>query len=147
LLRIIFFILWGSTILLLTCASNISGLSHGGTIQFRWVNNPDYLQLLQMPQHMSQGYIIQKSGHILSFFILALFAPYAPYKTSLWLFLFACITEILQLYFGRSGRFIDMGYDTLGIFLGMLVDPTPMQTGVNYRNVPTQNSTYFEKRN
>lgn len=113
--------LWGVTILLLTCVSDFFGLLQMETIQIRWTWHPEFSQLLQIPKTLEQSYLLQKCGHILAFLILTIVVPKVTRKTGVYLILFAFLTELLQLYFGRSGRFLDVGYDTMGILLGLFI--------------------------
>lgn len=146
-IRFILMMLWVGAILILTCASNFSGFLLGDAIGFQIIQHPQFGQLSLLPHQITESYIIQKSGHVLSFYLLALIVPYTPYKTRFYLILFALLTELLQLYFGRSGRFIDVGYDTIGIFLGLLFRSYSAKTLVDYREVEWRKGLFLEKRN
>lgn len=146
-IRFILMVLWAGAILILTCASNFSGVLQGDAIEFQIIQHPKLGQLSLLPHVITEGYIIQKSGHVLSFYLLALIVPFTPYKTRFYLILFALLTELLQLYFGRSGRFIDVGYDTIGIFVGLLFRSYSVETFVDYREVEWRKGLFFEKRN
>lgn len=65
-------------------------------------------------------YLSQKLGHVLSFFLLA-FIGYWAWK-SLGLVMMVSLaaalsTEVAQLYFSRSGRLLDVGFDLAGMLL------------------------------
>lgn len=68
----------------------------------------------------------QKLGHVMSFFFLGAIT-YWKWPSRLVVILVGLgagfTTEILQLYFSRSGRLLDVGYDVCGslIFLGALI--------------------------
>lgn len=119
-LRILYLLILGGIILLMTAASDFSSLIQikSPEIIIAWDSRADFLQLFELPNSLSQSYIIQKLGHIICFFMLALSVRTISIKTLTWLILFAFCTEILQLFTGRSGRLLDVGYDIVGILLG-----------------------------
>lgn len=111
--------LWGGVILLLTTTSNFSAFMLTQTLQFTWTSHPEFIQLLEVPQTVDQGYMMQKFGHMVVFFILIICSQRATSKMALIAICFAALTEVLQLYCGRSGRLLDVGYDSLGVLMGM----------------------------
>ncbi|MGX6443690.1 VanZ family protein [Neobacillus sp. K501] len=65
---------------------------------------------------------MQKLGHIVAFFILTVLLVKCIYSKSLALLLsisYAALTEVLQLFFTRDGRIFDIGFDGIGILLGL----------------------------
>ena len=76
--------------------------------------------------------VVRKSAHIsiywlLGLLVLSLLKEYKPIDWKIMLkafalsFLYACSDEIHQLYVpGRSGSIIDIGIDSIGIYLGVL---------------------------
>lgn len=125
-MRLLILIIWGSMILLLTATSDFSSLIEGHPqMMFDWDTRPRFEQIIELPQSLTQGYTMQKLGHIACFYILANLTSSTSVKNFIWLLLFACFTEFLQLYTGRSGRLLDVGYDVIGIYLGLMVVNKP----------------------
>lgn len=65
-------------------------------------------------------YMIQKVGHVLGFGVLYLFLLHSLKNSRLAFllsFLFAFATEVLQLYFNRTGRLTDVGINVIGIMI------------------------------
>lgn len=118
-MRLFLTVLWGFTILLLTVTSNFSGLMKTHSISINLNSQPNYSLFLEFPHSLDERYIVQKIGHILVFFLLMLLSRRATVKAGLFALSFALLTEILQLYTGRSGRLLDVGYDAIGILMGM----------------------------
>ncbi|WP_187118923.1 VanZ family protein [Bacillus marasmi] len=125
--RWLFMMIWGSAIVILTAVSDFSSLIQDKPpqIMIAWDSQPNFSQLIELPKSFSQGYIIQKLGHIVCFFMLALAVRTSSMKARLILILFAFSTELLQLFTGRSGRLLDVGYDVIGIYLGLLLVKKP----------------------
>lgn len=121
-------LIWAGVILLGACVSNFLGLVHTQTVHFRWIDQPQFAQLFFLPKSIDYSYIIQKCGHIMAFFILAAISPLRPLKTLLWGSVFAFATEVLQIFVGRSGRFLDVGYDIAGLILGAIMFLTFFQS-------------------
>lgn len=134
-LKYIPLVLWGGAILLFTCVSDFTGFLLTHSFQFQWVEQPQFAQLLLLPKSIEHSYLIQKIGHYIAFFILAFVSPFQPRKTMFLGILFALLTEFLQLYFGRSGRLLDVGYDAAGLFLGVLIMMKLFQTNIKSRNI------------
>ncbi|WP_281863125.1 VanZ family protein [Planomicrobium okeanokoites] len=68
----------------------------------------------------SKIYLFQKVGHMISFgilYILLVSAIAGKRKAFIMASLFAFFTEVLQLFFERSGRFADVLIDIMGIYL------------------------------
>lgn len=95
-------------------------------VQFSFEPSPNYLDLLITSDiaFTSQFYVIQKTGHMLTFGLLYILyfrwwkrAGFALIVTSV----FAIFTDILQLYFNRNGRLVDVGIDFLGILFACYV--------------------------
>jgi VanZ family protein len=135
LLKLIPFVSWGAFILLLTCVSDFTGLMNNQSIQFKWIENPPFSELLLLPNSLEHYYIIQKSGHLIAFLIFAFISPFSPRKTVQLGFIFAVLTEFLQLYLGRSGRLLDIGYDATGLFLGALFMMIRNQMKLKTKNI------------
>ncbi|WP_269748935.1 VanZ family protein [Metabacillus litoralis] len=69
-------------------------------------------------------YVIQKLGHFICFFFLAMLLYWALQRWLLVVLIsvgFAFLTEVAQLFFSRSGRLLDVGYDVAGLILFILL--------------------------
>jgi hypothetical protein len=118
--------LWAALIVIVACTSDAQAFLYEQIIQFHFESAPDFIDLLITNDiHLkNEFYLIQKTGHIITFGILYVFHL-------LWLksmgtaFLltgiFAAFSEVLQLYFNRNGRFFDIGVDLVGISLAFLI--------------------------
>lgn len=65
-------------------------------------------------------YLSQKLGHVLFFFFLAYLGYWAWRSLGLVMMVSlaaALSTEVAQLYFSRSGRLLDVGFDLAGMLL------------------------------
>jgi VanZ family protein len=65
-------------------------------------------------------YVIQKLGHFICFFFLAMLLYWALQRWVLVVVIsvgFAFLTEVVQLYFSRSGRLLDVVYDLAGVMV------------------------------
>ncbi|WP_260858166.1 VanZ family protein [Bacillus sp. FJAT-22090] len=109
-------------ILIATTTSDAYVFWYEQVVQFSFEASPNFMDLLITSdiELTSQFYIIQKTGHMLTFALLySLYfywwkrAGIAFLVTSL----FAIFTEILQLYFNRNGRLFDVGIDLVGIII------------------------------
>ena len=119
-------ILWSAWILVATTTSDAYIFLYDQVVQFSFEPSPNYLDLLITSdiELTSQFYIIQKTGHMLTFALLYTLyflwwkrVGFALLVTSA----FAVFTEILQLYFNRNGRLFDVGIDFLGIMVAYFV--------------------------
>ncbi|WP_191090835.1 VanZ family protein [Niallia endozanthoxylica] len=74
--------------------------------------------------------MIQKVGHILSFFLLRLLALqcFHSYQfcfvTCIW---YGYMTELFQLFFVRAGRLFDVGFYAVGVLSGLFLSAIIMQ--------------------
>lgn len=71
-------------------------------------------------------YLVHKSGHVVAYALLTILSGWLPLNGGWrWLLLaclslHACGTEYLQNLVGRSGTLIDVGFNHLGILLGLM---------------------------
>ncbi|MGK7376299.1 VanZ family protein [Planococcus sp. 1R117A] len=121
-IRLVLVLLWALVIIVATCTSDAWTFLFNQEVDFRFDLPPDFSELLRLDDisFSDSFYLIQKTGHILSFALLYVLILNwlkkrdAAFITSA---AFAFFTEILQLFFERDGRLFDMGIDLLGIFL------------------------------
>ncbi|ANU10148.1 integral inner membrane protein [Planococcus antarcticus DSM 14505] len=115
-------ILWGLCILLATNNYNFQSLLFAQEIDFHIRLFPDLSDLfITSDIHLdSKTYVFQKIGHALSFGILFLIVAKTindDGKAIILCSLFAFFTEVLQLFFERSGRISDVLIDIGGVYL------------------------------
>lgn len=117
-------IFWGVILFVFACASNSGFWVIGASPSFHWKASPDFNVMTKLDLIYNSGYIIRKIGHFLGFSILA-FLIYSQnksiMKSIIFSILYALLTEILQLYFGRDGRIYDVIIDSAGALFGMIV--------------------------
>ncbi|MEH6957389.1 VanZ family protein [Neobacillus drentensis] len=120
LVKILLVILWGLFLLLNTWTESIERLIYLHSFGFRWVSNPDFLSFFYFHDFtlIHPEFIKVKFGHFIGFAIMdiLLFNLLRSHKYSIVLsIIFAFLTEFLQLFFGRDGRFYDLAIDSFGI--------------------------------
>lgn len=124
-LRSFILIVWTGLIFLFTCTVSMEQFIHHGMISFQWSTQPNFDEFLYpLPPTPDAYFISRKLGHAISFFILTilLFTRFFS-KISALIFSisYAILTEVLQLFFHRGGRLFDIGFDGVGIVVGLLV--------------------------
>jgi VanZ family protein len=116
-------ILWAGLIFLFTCCKSMEELIQQGVISFQWNAQPNIREFLySLPSVPDEAFISRKLGHALSFFILTIFG-YFRFSIRVMVtlsFIYALMTEILQLFFQRGGRLFDIGFDSMGIILAFV---------------------------
>jgi VanZ family protein len=76
---------------------------------------------------IGRKYIVMKSAHVSAYALLTILSGWLNVSIRYrWLLLFfimahAPVTELLQIPVGRGGSLDDVGYDHLGVFLGLLM--------------------------
>ncbi|MGI2327581.1 VanZ family protein [Planococcus sp. YIM B11945] len=115
-------LIWAVFILVATCNSDAAAFLYEQTVNFNVNPRPNFsnLFILYDIDFGDNFYLIQKIGHTLAFGILyALVFGWLKNlnKALLVCGLFALFTEVVQLYFERSGRLFDVGVDFVGILL------------------------------
>lgn len=126
-LKFLIVIGWAMFLFVCTCTADVKDLLYNQVVFFHWVGHPHFTDLLIVHDVdlTSAFYLIQKIGHFTGFAILALllFDLTKSRKKAFCLALcYATFTEVIQLYFGRDGRLLDIGIDSLGMIL-VLVGP------------------------
>lgn len=125
-LKILSVVVWCLLLFVFTCTANLDDLFHNYVLQFNWVPHPDFTDLFSLKdaKFTSPHYLFQKTGHFLGFAVLAVLLMNIigkRKKAFVLTLLFAVLTEILQLYFARDGRLLDMAIDSLGIALALYI--------------------------
>ncbi|MFJ8064736.1 VanZ family protein [Psychrobacillus sp. NPDC096426] len=119
-------ILWSAWILVATTTSDAYIFLCDQVVQFSFEPSPNFLDLFITSdiELKSQFYIIQKTGHMLTFALLYTLYLLWWKRFSFALIVtgvFAAFTEVLQLYFNRNGRLFDVGIDFFGIMVSYFV--------------------------
>ncbi|RAZ80711.1 VanZ family protein [Planococcus halotolerans] len=115
-------IFWALCILLATNTHSFQSLLFSREIglNIRLFPNLSELFIINDIHLDSKSYVFQKIGHVISFgilFILLAKSISANRKAIILCSLFAFFTELLQLFFERSGRFSDVLIDMAGIYI------------------------------
>jgi VanZ family protein len=110
------------SLFLFTCTESLSLLISQQVVSFQFNSSPNLSDLLinDLSSIQDITYVIQKIGHVISFFFLAVFVYWAWRKFHLivvFTFVVAFSTEVAQLFFSRSGRLLDVLYDVVGALL------------------------------
>ncbi|MFJ7728138.1 VanZ family protein [Neobacillus sp. NPDC097160] len=113
-------ILWGLFLSLNTWTESIEKLMYLHTFGFKWISNPDFLSFFYFNDItlIHPEFIKVKLGHFIGFAIMdvLIFNLLRSHKYSIGIsIIFAFLTELLQLFFGRDGRFYDLIIDSLGV--------------------------------
>ncbi|WP_134703806.1 VanZ family protein [Ammoniphilus sp. YIM 78166] len=123
--RLIQTLLWIMLLFLLTCVSSLEQFLTHQTLSFTFNRNPNFLEFFNIDFRIThQKWIIIKLGHFTGFAILYFLLWKWNRKPGISLIaatILAILTEVLQLYFSRDGRLLDIGIDFAGIMLSFLV--------------------------
>lgn len=133
-LKSLFLAIWSMTILIMTCTTKFELVNSQLAIYFNWTPNPVYQDfLLSPPTYPSEGFILQKIGHVIAFSILSilLILQFNKLQSIFLSVAFALLTETLQLHLSRGGRLFDVGFDLIGILLGLAVAEILKKTNYN----------------
>jgi glycopeptide antibiotics resistance protein len=116
-------IVWSCLLLVGIMASSVVALMHLSSISFRLDQHPVWTSFFSMGiySHLgNSGWILTKLGHFIGFGILDVLITLTFRRhlfASILAFSFAVATEVVQIPFGRDGRFYDVCIDTLGIIV------------------------------
>lgn len=113
-------------IFILTCTKSLTNLTVEGRPVFQWNPHPDFMSFFDLYSYpfQSTAYLIQKTGHVLAFFFLALVIHSVVKKALIGHVISSIIglcTEFAQLFFSRTGCLLDVGYDVIGITLYYII--------------------------
>ena len=115
--------LWMVAIFIFTCTASFHELMFYGVVRFQWDGHPPFSEFLS-PYNLTKAVLLQKFGHIVVFQILTLLLLMkfkAKFTGLIISASFATLTEILQLYFTRGGRILDIGFDLIGVFIALSI--------------------------
>lgn len=108
------------------CTSNAQAFLYQGFISYALILNPDLSDFFRLSDigFTDTFYLLQKTGHLLSFGMLYFFVfnwLQKSYKSGWICAVFALSSEIIQLFFQRNGRLFDVGVDLIGIFIACVL--------------------------
>ena len=66
-IRILLLLIWGGVIFIMTCVSNLGELTQLYSITFDFQDTPDLSEFFSPLPNLTEGFVIQKIGHILAF--------------------------------------------------------------------------------
>jgi hypothetical protein len=111
---------WSCILFLFTCTHNLEAFMFHEHAQFRWGGHIQFHDLLTVSDAhvLDPFWLFVKLGHFCGFAIIDLLLAHflhRPRLASCLTILFAVLTELLQLGFGRDGRLYDIFIDSLGV--------------------------------
>ncbi|WP_462411192.1 VanZ family protein [Neobacillus sp. Marseille-QA0830] len=119
-IKLLLILIWGLFLLLATLTDSVERLLTFQSFEFSWVPHPNlmsFFYFMDFTWYHNHVYLV-KLGHFLGFAILD-FLIFNLLKKHRWSIMisaiFAFLTEFLQLFFDRDGRFYDFIIDTFGI--------------------------------
>ncbi|MBD7970559.1 VanZ family protein [Paenibacillus gallinarum] len=116
-------ILWCFVLFIGTCTENVALVFTDFHIHLDFNHHPMWDDLWKISKSHSKMYIIQKLGHFFGFFILSiLMTSGGKYKKGLYYaILYGVFTELIQPFFFRDARVLDMIIDAAGALLAYYV--------------------------
>lgn len=113
-------LLWSLFLLVSTWTSSLEQFLDFQAIDFRWNWHPDFAVFFYFGDFtlVHEDYVAVKLGHFMGFAVLdlLLFTLVKNHRLAIVIsFVFAFLTEFLQLFLERDGRLYDLGIDTFGI--------------------------------
>ena len=136
LLRIASGAVWSILLFVGTSTASFDDLLAYHQVRFTFDSDPDWSEFLLVTNiFATQSMLQQNLGHFFGFFILGFILTLGSRsRNGLYLSVgFAVLTEILQMYFTRDGRLIDVFIDSAGIAAAfaatrILLDEEPNRT-------------------
>lgn len=121
-MRIFLVLMFLFYLFLFTCTENLHLILTDYRFNFRFNPSPNAWTFFNNDLiYLSEStYISQKLGHSFYFFLLAalVFHAWKSIRLVILITLAAALSsEVAQLYFSRSGRLLDVGYDLAGMLL------------------------------
>ncbi|WP_040323472.1 VanZ family protein, partial [Alkalihalobacillus alcalophilus] len=127
-------------ILVLSITSNFKAFIHRGEIGFSFTTNPDFISFFTIYQFNSSTLIAQKVGHFFIFMILTAILVFCFKSFTLSLFIgfsFGLATEVIQPFFYRSGRILDVFINWSGVIICLLILACFKQALSTYYSIKT----------
>lgn len=120
-MRVFVILAWCIVLFIGTCVHDLKHVLTDFKIVFDL--HPRSIDFWQVSYKRSAAYIIQKVGHFSGFFVLsALASNFGRYKSGLFFAIgYGVLTELIQPFFNRDGRVLDMFIDAAGATLAYLI--------------------------
>lgn len=136
-IQLSFVILWGLFLSINIFTENLGQFLMSRSIRFKWISNPDFSSFFNLYDltTIHHGWVWVKLGHFIGFAILnlLLYSWIRSHRIAIIIAVaFAVSTELLQLFFGRDGRFYDIVIDSLGVLLDyyLLKKPSSFKSSI-----------------
>lgn len=102
-----------------TCSEGVKPILTDFQIHFKLNQQPTWSDLWQLYTFKSKTFIIQKIGHFSGFFILSLLMTNfgRNRKGVIWAIGYGVLTELVQPFFNRDARILDMLINAAGVCL------------------------------
>lgn len=131
-------------ILVATCTSDPHAFLYQQVVSFKIDSSPVFADLFIIGDiPLTSGfYLIQKTAHVLGFGLLYILLLRGFNNMKIAFVIsgsYAFLTEVLQLYFSRSGRLVDVGIDLMGICLAYLLCKSFSRSAIDEIDVVTGN--------
>lgn len=117
-MRVIFMCCWSAVMFAFLFTSDLIALLDHGALDIHITSHPDFAFFDIYEFHVDV--VIQKIGHLFMFaiWLLAIFIGVKRLKTAVWITVgLALVSELIQPYFTRDGRLLDVGFDSVGVLL------------------------------
>lgn len=117
--------IWVLLIFIGTCSTGVKDIFLQGQIRFRLNVQPSWTEIWMLYHNVDSIFIVQKIGHFTVYFILALLVVKTPHRVRglLITILYAVLTELLQPFFHRDPRILDMLVNSMGAILAYAIGP------------------------
>lgn len=118
--KLIAIIIWGLVLCLNTWTESLEKFIDFQSIGFQWDPSPNFLEFFNFYDLtlIHRNFVIVKLGHFMGFAVMdvLIYSLLKSHRRSVAIsIIFALFTEVLQLFFGRDGRFYDLCIDSLGV--------------------------------
>lgn len=122
-MRLLVILAWCILLFIGTCIKDIRHILTDFQFVFNLHPEWSWSEFLHKDNYRSTSYIIQKIGHFGGFFVLsALASNFGRYKSGLMVAIsYGVLTELLQPFFSRDGRILDMIIDAAGAILAYML--------------------------
>jgi len=124
-MRKVLALIWMLLIFIGTCSTGIKDVFLRGQISFRLNAHPSWTEIWMLYHNVDSIFILQKIGHFMVYFILVLLIAKTPHRVRglLITILYAVLTELLQPFFYRDPRILDMLINSMGAILAYIIGP------------------------
>lgn len=117
-MRVILVCCWSAVMFAFLFTSDLIALLDHGAMDIHITSHPDFVFF--DIYELRVDVVIQKTGHLFMFaiWLLTIFFAIKRLKPAVWITLgLALFSELIQPYFTRDGRLLDVAFDSVGILL------------------------------